>query len=237
MRITATSDIHGTLPSSLPTADVLTISGDICPVKGSHAPTAQLEWINRHFFPWCAGQIASGKFKHVVFTPGNHDFVFAKAIGTNRANYPLALPPDVHFLVDQSVVIDGVTFYGTPWSNKFGNWAFMAEEQELERSYRGIPEGVDVLLSHGPAQGWGDTIMQRGGTEHLGSHALSNRIMEQRPKWALTGHIHGGDHEPSTLISNGSVKWHTRIVNVSMTDEDYKNSYPAFQFEIGACNG
>jgi Icc-related predicted phosphoesterase len=224
MKITAISDIHGSLLSDLPSGDTLTISGDICPVRGSHNPINQCFWINNHFLPWCVSLINNGTYKHVVFTPGNHDFVFQKY----HKKKDFTLPENVHRLQDSLVEIEGVTFYGTPWSPTFCDWAFMKDDNKLDNLFRKIPEGIDVLLCHSPAFGFGDKVLEWDTLTSVGSKSLLKHVLRSSPKYLCVGHIHSGDHNPLIIESINR----TTSVNVSVVNQYYKVYYKPFEFEV-----
>lgn len=54
------------------------------------------------------------------------------------------------YLCDNSVEIDGIRFYGTPWIADLARWAFYKPEDELKEAYANIPKKCDVLLTHIP---------------------------------------------------------------------------------------
>ena len=67
---------------------------------------------------------------------------------------------------DSGIEIEGIKFWGSPWSNQFGNWAFMADDITLyEQAWSKIPEDTQVLITHGPAKGLGDEVYQTYGNE------------------------------------------------------------------------
>jgi Icc-related predicted phosphoesterase len=227
VKIAAVSDLHGELNFKMPIADILTISGDICPVRGSHKPIAQMNWINAYFLPWADKLIKDGIYKHVVFTPGNHDFAFTKVVNYNPDSiFNLVLPKDVYYLCNKEVILEGVRIYGTPWTPTFGNWAFMLDEDLLDNIFNKIPKGLDILISHGPARGYNDTILQYGLNEQLGSTTLIKHVKRTSPKWLFVGHIHSGNHKVSKIITDNDSM--TNSVNVSLLNEDYEIAYPVF---------
>lgn len=219
MNLVAISDLHGNLPKKvvLP-GDVLCISGDICPAR-AHNDEFQSMWLKDNFIPWIKYHQDEGIVKHVVFVAGNHDkYLHTISSNHNEEAFRQSLPPNVHYLRDSGVTIDGVKFYGTPWTPKFLSWWFMKYENELEEFFRKIPEGTDVLLSHGPPYEYCDSIAGIG--EPLGSKALMSNIKKAKPTWVFVGHIHTGSHTPM-VIDNGNGH-STNIVNVSILDEKYK---------------
>ncbi len=237
VKIVAISDIHGYLPGNLPSGDILTISGDICQVRCSHSPTNQFHWIQNKLIPWFYELINSGKFKHIVFIAGNHDFIF-KSLLADPSSFHIIWPDNVHYLCDSLIEIEELKIYGTPWTPTFGNWAFMGDYGTLEGHFKKIPEGMDIVLSHGPMYGYNDTILQypeRTGDRdlHIGSKALLQRIKEVKPKWILVGHIHSGNHAVEKVFHfMGDLTNHTNSINVSLIDEDYDPSYFPYEFSI-----
>lgn len=241
VKIVATSDIHGELDFKIPCGDILTISGDICPVRGSHHPTTQEHWIKNHFIPWCKELIDLEIVKYVVFINGNHDFYFEKLMKDNKeTEFRLSLPKNVYYLRDSAVEVEGVKIYGTPFTTIFGRWANMEPESVLDEIYSKIPEGLDILLSHGPAYGWNDTIMQYPDrtsppNDHIGSKSLRKHILRAKPLWTFCGHIHSGSHDVTKLpvmLDDLEIRKKMNVVNVSLLDEDYQKAYTPFQCSI-----
>lgn len=244
MKIAAISDTHGQLEPirTAPECDVLVIAGDICP---DFEPSAvgnsrfrQRRWLIHKFNRACVEAVESGRVGHIVLTPGNHDFVFSEPIGADSFSTGF-FPDNVHFVNDTSVVVDGVKFYGTPWSGKFFNWAFMADEHDLESIYAKIPKDTDVLISHGPVHNCGDDVFRvvhrPGGTkleviEHVGSKALAARVNEVMPAYVFTGHIHCGSHK----VFSPKLPKPVNIVNVSVLDDTYTFTRQAFTCEYPA---
>lgn len=169
MKIIAISDIHGKLPASTPECDVLVIAGDICPAY-DHSYWFQKQWLGQAFNDWLKEQPA----KHIVGVAGNHDIIFEDHMKGS------VLPKiEWNYLRDSSVVIDGVKFYGHPWTPRFCDWAFNSSDEELSVIDSKIPDDVNVLITHGPPYGILDTVkgidemvngkIQR---EYLGSKSL-----------------------------------------------------------------
>ena len=77
----------------------------------------------------------------------------------------------------------------------------------IARKWASIPEGLDILVTHGPPMG----ILDRTATdEAVGCEALRDRIaaMERPPRLHVFGHIHEayGIHEtPATIFANASI--------------------------------
>jgi Icc-related predicted phosphoesterase len=196
MKILFTSDLHGHLPEIAP-CDLLLIAGDICP-NGSYDRLRDSEyqrnWLDTRFREWLEYIPA----KNVVATWGNHDFV----------GQTLGPPPGLRctFLVDELTAINDVTIWGSPWSMRYGDWAFMKSDAALEPHWQQIPEGVDILMVHGPAYQILDRV-ERG--DRVGSVTLAKHVERVKPKVFVCGHIHEsngviypyGEDERTVLIN------------------------------------
>ena len=203
MRIAATSDLHGHLPP-VPACDVLVIAGDITPIS-DHSAAFQAHWLDTDFRRWLDAAPAT----HVVGIAGNHDFVFERS--------PRSVPDDLPwtYLQDGAATVAGLAFWGSPWTPWFYDWAFNAprgdaEERFLAQRCAGAPEGTDVLVVHGPPDGYGD--LTAGGVR-TGSHAFLDAVDRVAPALALFGHIHEG---------RGTwTRGRTTLANLSAVDLDY----------------
>ena len=193
-------------------------------MTGSHSQTRQAAWLEKEFFPWCAHLVGSSRVSEIALTPGNHDFVFQRHPFTPT-------PAHVHLLIDREAALHGLRVYGSPWCTRFGNWAFMLDEDALAEKFFKIPEGLDILITHDPAYGVCDEILlplweSHGGDPHLGSTALRARIETIKPKWHFCGHIHTGDHKPANIVPG------VASANVSILDEGYSRIYDPLEFSV-----
>jgi hypothetical protein len=109
-----------------------------------------------------------------------------------RAVAVIALPRD------EETELCGLRVYGTPWVPFLRpGWAFQAPETSgddlLAQRLRSIPEGLDVLISHGPPYGVQDTGpgSRLGVDPHAGSSALAHAIGPTRPRLLVCGHVMG----------------------------------------------
>lgn len=213
MKIMAISDTHGNTDKiEVPACDLLVHAGDICAdsYKGKwcrHYPDLAGEWFQDVWIPWMQPMIDDGWVKQVVGVWGNHDW-------TSRAGW-LGLPPWVKILTDQEFEYKGLRIWGSPWSNQFMTWAWMASPEALKPRYEAIPEGVDILISHQPPSGLcAYTDPQTGVKEFIGSQELRDNLPRIRPKVVLCGHIHGGY---GMYDVDG-----TKVMNVACLDEQYR---------------
>jgi Icc-related predicted phosphoesterase len=207
MKIVTISDIHGNLVEKMPDGDILVIAGDICPAT-NHQIQYQAEWLERRFNLW----LESLNYDHIVCIAGNHDFVFEKA--------PELVPKlKCHYLQESSVVIEGLKFYGHPYTPWFHDWAWNRYYDQLIEINEKIPDDTNVLITHGPPYGILDVLKDPYRTkENLGCKALRERI-DQLPdlKLSVFGHLHSAEG----ILKIGD----TTFINASYLDESYSPTY------------
>lgn len=179
-RLVLLSDTHlRTRDLVVPDGDILIHCGD-----GTVRGTAQeLEL----FGTWLGCQ----PHEDVVLTWGNHDLLAEE-------NEPEAIAALLHgaqrgvtILNNSGAIVQGLKFWGVPYSTPFGDWAFMPPEAEAARRYEKIPPDVDVVVSHGPPAGIGDRVA-RAPCPEVGSKALRDRLWQICPQIVAFGHIHEG---------------------------------------------
>lgn len=122
---------------------------------------------------------------HKVVIAGNHDWSFAMDPARARS-----LITHATYLEDSEVSAAGLRIWGSPWQPEFMDWAFnLPRGPLLRQKWDLIPDGIDILITHGPPLGHGDVTF-RG--EHVGCHDLLEAVRRVRPRLHLFGHIHEG---------------------------------------------
>lgn len=185
MKILHISDTHG-FHKQIPMdrfegIDVIIHSGDVSnfmnPVYNSIEVLDFIDW-----------------FKNVpvpvkILIAGNHDTSIERKMYRKEDFYS----NDIYYLENEEVIIDGIKFYGSPYTPTFGTWAFMKARDKLNKVWEVIPNDVDVLIVHGPPKGIRDLSFNREGKlEMCGCSALMKRIqkLESSLKLVAFGHIH-----------------------------------------------
>ena len=232
MRIIAVADLHGNLPEDVPECDLLIIAGDICPHFGKIADMpgsvrdveGQASWLLTAFKPWLESQPA----KQILGCWGNHDFVgqYTVQFADIFRELPWILLEDEETVYPNAYQSEeGLCIYGTPYTRRYGSWAFMEEEGELAKRFARIPEDLDILISHGPPM-WACDRAAGDNGDRLGSEALYDRIrtMQKPPKHLICGHIHGGKGWGTVFGEYGS----TQVWNVASVDEAYQLHTPSW---------
>lgn len=159
--------------------DFLFHTGDISSMGYNHEIIDFCKWFN-----------SLDRFAHKVFIAGNHDFGFQER--PDEIKEILKSFPKITYLQDSFIELDGVKIYGSPWQPRFHNWAFNADPgEDIQQHWNKIPNGLDVLLTHGPVFGMLDDVDRNRGV-HLGCVDLYNTILKVQPKIHCCGHIHTG---------------------------------------------
>ena len=131
--------------------------------------------------------------------------------------------------MDNSYEYNGVEFYGTPWIAELSRWAVWKDNEGRARIFGHIPKKCDGLLTHmPPISNDCGAVLQQGcfnTSAQYGDTILADKIRERDITWSLSGHVHSGNHVPNNIDG-------TNFVNVSLKDEDYRVSYPIFEFDV-----
>ena len=200
-KITFISDTHTKhkhLTNDLPGGDIIIHCGDI----SSRGYKNEIE----NFLGWF-DNIKGYEYK--IFIAGNHDFGFQdnpKECFELLKNYP-----SITYLEDNSIIIDGIKIYGSPWQPRFHNWAFNVNRGwDIAQKWEKIPQDTDILITHGPLLGILDITNI---SERVGCEDLYKKVMEIKPKVHAFGHIHSsyGMKEMDGMT----------FINASSLGEDY----------------
>jgi Icc-related predicted phosphoesterase len=181
VRLVFISDTHLELLDGVPDGDILVHCGDYSFVGTENDTIAFNSWLKKQ------------PHSHKIVIPGNHDW-----IAYNDGVRFRQIMSAATVLIDEEVTIEGLRFYGSPWTPKFGTWAFMRERWKMDQIWNNIPDGIDVLITHGPPRGILDEILRfdsfknQWATINTGCLALSKRVLEVKPKIHAFGHIHDG---------------------------------------------
>ena len=195
MRIVCISDTHEKHRQvQLPAGDILIHAGDL---TWTGKPESTLD-----FIAWFKDQ----PFKHKIFICGNHDFYFEHT--KNKAPF---VRDGIYFLLNSGALIDQkIKIWGSPYTPEFMNWAFMGRPDEMRDMWTGIPDGLDILITHGPPFG---ILDQTTGGDRAGCRELLKALEYKKPKLHIFGHIHEGY---GISKHNG-----TTFINASLCNEDY----------------
>jgi Icc-related predicted phosphoesterase len=169
-------------------------------------------WTNEHeardFFEWYSSLPIEAKF----FVPGNHSTAMEQGL-VQASEYP-----SVHFLVHEQREWAGLKIFGSPYTPQFFDWAYMKPRSELDAVWQSIPEGIDILITHGPPKGLFDLTrdMDTGGPVHVGSMSLMKHVEHRiQPRIHCFGHI----HDERNFSNYGAItRGQTHFINCACCD-------------------
>lgn len=220
MRVTFISDTHtkhNLITKDLPGGDLLIHAGDMSSMG-----------YKREIKDFCSWFDSINNYDHKVFIAGNHDWGFIDYIRFKLSNEAV-VPEETQevlnsyksfdYLFDEKLEIgeasdELIKIWGSPWQPEFYNWAFNLPRngESLKAVWDKIPDNIDILVTHGPAFGFVDTVYNRP-ADHLGCELLTQRIGIIKPKIHVCGHIHTG--------RGHYFDGHTHFINASVLDERY----------------
>eukprot|EP00276_Gloeochaete_wittrockiana_P005706 CAMPEP_0184657840 /NCGR_PEP_ID=MMETSP0308-20130426/21993_1 /TAXON_ID=38269 /ORGANISM="Gloeochaete witrockiana, Strain SAG 46.84" /LENGTH=256 /DNA_ID=CAMNT_0027096159 /DNA_START=172 /DNA_END=942 /DNA_ORIENTATION=+ len=218
MRFVVISDTHSLHEQiTLPEGDVLLHCGDF----SRHGMIREVQ----SFVQWLRLQ----QFQHKVVIAGNHELSFDKdhrAAGrptnTDASTVKKLVSDACIYLEDSLVEINGIRIYGSPYTPEFCNWAFnLPRGPILKQKWAQIPEGVHILMTHGPPYGILDRTFL---SKKAGCEELELRIQQLRPRYHVFGHIHEGY---GTVTKDG-----TTFINASTCTLRYRPEHAPVVFDF-----
>ena len=206
VRLVLLSDTHNRCEGmEVPDGDLLLHAGDLT----GRGTLPEIERANA----W----LASLPHPRKVVVAGNHDFAFERAPAEARARLDAAT-----YLEDGETEVGGLRIWGSPWQPRFRDWAFnLPRGPALAAVWARIPEGIDVLLVHGPPAG---VLDRTASGAAVGCRELRAAVERVRPRLCVFGHIHEGY---GTLRADG-----TLFVNASNCDVAYRPVNPPQVVEL-----
>lgn len=173
MKIICIADTHNKQKDILiPAGDVLIHAGDFSEGGTEKETMDFLEWF------------AALPHKHKLLIPGNHDFFLEKHLDVLEE----IIPAGVYCLINKGLEINGVKFWGSPYTPGEDNWAFTKPRgREIREYWNLIPKDVEFLITHTPPYGILDQLDNK---KHVGCEQLTLRLKEVKPSYHIFGHVH-----------------------------------------------
>ncbi len=203
---------------TIPDADMVIHCGD----ESTYGNAWMNELEARPFFDWFSELPIPDK----VFVPGNHSTAVEQGL-VRAEDYS-----SVRFLIHDEMLWNGLRIFGTPYTPKFFDWAYMKPRGEMDIVWDSIPSDVDILVSHGPPKGVLDITrdIETKAPIHVGSKSLMRQVTERiRPRFHAFGHIHDeAGHRNYGMVTRGA----TTYINCSCCDLACKLLNPGFVVEI-----
>jgi Icc-related predicted phosphoesterase len=191
MQLTIISDTHGQHRGlAMPESDIVIHAGDFSRKGRPHEIEDFMDWYSQLPHP------------HKILIAGNHDL-----LAENEPDFFRRLiPNNITYLENTGVTVEGLTFWGSPITPYFLNWAFNRHRgEDIRRYWEQIPKEVDILITHGPPHNVLDkTIFGM----RVGCKDLMEAITTIQPRYHIFGHIHeahGMETLGPTTFINASV--------------------------------
>ncbi len=184
MTITAISDTHNqhkSIPSKyLQGGDCIIHAGDVSG-RGTYNEIEDfMGWFNE--LP----------YTYKIMIAGNHDFFFERA-SKIIVDEMLNKYPNIIYLNDSGVELDGIKFWGSPVQPWFYDWAFNRRGTDICQHWDMIPLDTDVLICHGGPKYIGNLNITSRSQEDVGCPYLYEKINKLKNLKLFTqGHIHEG---------------------------------------------
>jgi Icc-related predicted phosphoesterase len=208
MKLVLISDTHCQHKAlKIPQCDILIHAGDFTHRGEEHLTIDFMKWFE-----------SQTQCTNKLFVSGNHDFLserdpvkFRQLVATHA--------PSCTYLEDESVVVEGYKVHGSPVSPWFHDWAFNRNRGlDIQKHWDMIPSDTEILITHGPILGYGDTLSAYGSEpgKQVGCANLLSTIDARLKDLKL--HISGHIHEGAGIYAHGFIT----VVNASMLDERYR---------------
>lgn len=186
----AISDTHSGHEAlgKLPDADVLLHAGDFTRMGRVHEVERFVRWLIED----------QAHIPQKIVIPGNHELSLAgmaspadREAAMDVLTNAEARAAGIELLLGTTTTtrVGGFQIFGSPVQPVF--WGgFMLPEDKIGTEWAKIPAGCDVLMTHGPAHGHGDTVYSSG---HVGCPLLRQEVLARVvPAVCIAGHIHEG---------------------------------------------
>ena len=199
-------DLDNLVPNGI---DILFITGDMTYRGRPEELSALLDQLT----------ILRARIKYIICVAGNHELGCEQDVHGWKEAFCRAGCVLLHH---ESIEIDGVKIFGSPYTPAFFDWAFMYDPKDASSYWDQIPSDTQVLLTHGPPYG----ILDKCPNGNVGCPTLRDKVLNDLPnlKYHMFGHIHpsfGKTEISGVEFSNGSI----------MNDR-YKPVYKPLTFDL-----
>lgn len=179
LHISDTHGLHDELNLKLDGVDLIVHSGDCSNSMNTFFNHKEV-W---DFMEW----YESVPVKNKILVAGNHDTCIEKRMIT-KEDFAVR---GITYLEHEEVTIDGIKFFGSPYTPTFGTWSFMKSRQNLHSVWIKIPDDINVLITHGPPKGIRDLTEERDHSMvQCGDASLMKWVFRNQPNAHLFGHLH-----------------------------------------------
>jgi Icc-related predicted phosphoesterase len=200
------SDTHGyhdllNVPENI---DIAIFSGDCSNFRDVYRSEQEI----LYFLEW----YKSLNIRCKIMIAGNHDTALERKFISKQT----LESSGIKYLENESIEIDGIKIWGSPYTPSFNDWSFNKKRDKLHDLWQTIPEDTNIVVTHGPPAAILDlSYNSKNLLEYCGCTALKKRMLNLEPRLHLFGHIHNCQEiinagytklsNYKTIFSNGSV--------------------------------
>lgn len=197
MKIICIADSHNKHSEIvIPPGDLIVHAGDFTEAGTESETMDFLEWFS------------ALPHKHKILVAGNHDFYLEK----EKHKIQDIIPSNITYLMDSSVKIEGIKFWGSPFTPGDGSWAFNEfHGRDIKKHWDLIDEDTNFLITHSPPYNILDELDNK---EHIGCEELYKRIKTLK----IPNHIFGHVHNDYGIVRTA----HTTFINAASLDNRYR---------------
>jgi Icc-related predicted phosphoesterase len=160
----------------------------------------------KRFLDWFETQDA----KYKLLVCGNHEKGCARDVTTLKQDCENR---GITLLHNDHITIEGIKFFGSPYSVEFGPWAFGLPDEKLQDIWDYIEPDVNVVITHGPAYNTLDTTLSH---DKVGSKTLAKKLLQLNElKLHVCGHIH---ESRGVYVRNNLTTVNASICGIPYTD-------------------
>jgi Icc-related predicted phosphoesterase len=203
-RILLFSDTHGLhggikIPTDI---DMAIFAGDAGTFKNPYSNISSV----LNFIEWYASLPIPNK----IWIAGNH--CTSIEAGLVKAK-ELSLEKGLIYLEHESITIDGLEIFGSPYTPEFWAWAFNVSRNKLRDYWNQIPVTTDILVVHGGPHGVGVAICDDGDVGCVELETVCDNDLKQM-FLCVSGHL----HEAYGVFEKDGKTY----INASVLNDDYK---------------
>lgn len=137
----------------------------------------------------------------LLYVHGNHDHL-----------YDVREPEGCECIDDRIVTVNGLRIMGLGGSKLYSRGSYQYSERQMCRRIRKLrfqlwrKKGVDIILTHAPAEGYGDMP----DPTHKGFGCFVELIDKYKPRYLVHGHVHKSyNYKQARILHRGE----TEIIN------------------------
>jgi predicted phosphodiesterase len=135
--------------------------------------------------------------------------------------------PGITFLMHEEKIIEGIKFFGSPYTPVYGNWSFTYKRNKGQQVWECIPKDTDILFTHGMPKHRLDLAEDENGKGivSVGCKSLLNRILDTNISLCIGGHLHDSLECPNYGVLYKDSRYYINAACYSHRDSKFYNGF------------